>query len=286
MKTTVICCVVLVLTFSLWSDVNSQAVQNNQPSFKQRLKNGEHLTGSFITFLQGPDSFQFMKSFGGLDFFILDTEHGSYDVSEIREIIVAARASNAYSLVRVPEPGHHQSRVLDMGADGIIIPLVETRSQAEKLVRYGRYTPEGKRGIISVAGHNDFTLQTDETKFIADRNRDVLLFVMIETMEGVKNRESILSTPGIDGCILGTADLAMDMGYAGQLDDPAVTREVNNVIETCRNHNLIVSLPIRRPQDVAKWVNAGMNMVIFGSDINLLGGGIKLFQDALKESLK
>lgn len=254
--------------------------------FKTRLKNGEILTGTFITFLQGPDVIQFLKAKGELDFFILDTEHGSFDISEVREMILAARCSGIYSLIRIKEPGHHESLVLDMGADGIVIPLVEKREQAEELVKYGRYIPEGKRGISSVNGHNDFSGAKDLTKFIAERNRDVLLFVMIETKNGVKNRERILSTPGIDGCILGTGDLAMEMGYAGQPDHPEVTEASDKDIETCRHKNLIVTIPIRKPEHVDKWIKSGMNMLTFGSDASLLGAGTSLYQKALKEALK
>lgn len=260
--------------------------QQAGPSFKARIKSGETLTGTFVAFLRGPDVVQFMKGTGKMDFFILDTEHGSFDLSEIRAMILAARASGMHSLVRILEPGHHQSRILDLGADGIVIPLVERREQAEKLVAYGRYAPEGKRGISSVNGHNDFAGAGDVRRFIADRNRDVLLFVMIETMEGVRNREEILSTPGIDGCIVGTGDLAMDLGYAGQADHPAVLEESLKVIETCRKLNLIYSIPIRRPEDVRRWVESGMNLLTFGSDTSLLGGGINLYQKALADAKK
>jgi 2-dehydro-3-deoxyglucarate aldolase/4-hydroxy-2-oxoheptanedioate aldolase len=258
----------------------------SKTSFKTRLKNNEILKGTFITFLQGPDVVQFLKGKGGLDFFILDTEHGSYDVTEVREMILAARCSGICSLIRIMEPGHYESLVLDMGADGIVIPLVETREQAEQLVKYGRYKPQGNRGISSVNGHNNFSGAKDLPQFITDRNRDVLLFVMIETEKAVENRDEILSTPGIDGCILGTGDLSMDMGYAGQPDHPAVAEASMKVIETCRSKNLIVSIPIRKPEHVEKWVKSGMNMLTFGSDVSLLGAGTNLFQNALKEALK
>ncbi len=257
--------------------------QASRTSFKARLRNGENLTGTFVTFLQGPDVFQFLRGRGGLDYFILDTEHGSYDLSEVRETILAARASGLYSLIRINEPGHHESLVLDMGADGIVIPLVETREQAEELVKYGRYPPEGRRGISSINGHNDFKGAADLAEFLRQRNRDVLLFVMIETQLGMANREAILSTPGIDGCIIGTGDLAMNLGYPGQSGHPAVIEASKQIIETSRANDLIVSLPIRSPEDVAMWVGEGLNMLTFGSDGSLLGAGTALFQTALRQ---
>jgi 4-hydroxy-2-oxoheptanedioate aldolase len=151
-------------------------------------------------------------------------------------------------------------------------------------VQYGRYLPEGIRGISSINGHNDFAGAPDLAKFIKDRNRDVLLFVMIETRRGIANRESILSTPGIDGCIIGTGDLAMDLGVPGQTSHPLVIGEVRKILETGRRHNLIMSFPFRSPSEVAPWVKDGMNMVIFGSDGSLLGSGTKLFQDALRDT--
>jgi 2-keto-3-deoxy-L-rhamnonate aldolase RhmA len=102
-------------------------------------------------------------------------EHGAFDLSRIRETILAARASGIAPIVRVSEPQYHLiTRVLDAGAEGIIVPRVESSRQCEDLVKFSRYPPHGERGISTFAGHNSFRAIPDVPAFLESRNRDVL----------------------------------------------------------------------------------------------------------------
>jgi len=254
----------------------------NRRCLKDRLHDGEVCTGTFVLFLAGGDIVQFLAGLG-FDFFFLDTEHSSFDLSKVRETILAARAHGLAALVRVPELRYHLvARVLDAGAEGIMLPRVETREEIESLVRFARYRPEGERGISTFAGHNDFARIPDVPAFLAERNHRVLLFAQIETVRGVENREAILSVPGLDGCFVGTGDLAMGMGYAGQPDHPAVRAEAEKVLATARDLNLITTIPIRTPQDVAPWVGRGLRMLTLSTDGGLLGAGAGLYLSAVK----
>jgi len=243
------------------------------------------VSGTFCTISHGPDVFQYMKA-KGLDFVILDTEHAPYDLMETRSIIAACRAVGMAPLVRISEPGHLESLMLDLGAEGIIIPLTETREQAEKLVEYSRYLPQGSRGIASVNGHNDMAGAKNLGDFIKERNQDVLLFVMIETQKGIDNMDKIFSTPGIDGCIVGTGDLSMNLGYPGQPDIEQVAAVSEKIIEKCQEKGIIGTLPIRKPSDAARWINKDVNMLIFGSDTSLVAEGIANFLSAAKQAKK
>jgi 2-keto-3-deoxy-L-rhamnonate aldolase RhmA len=254
----------------------------NERSLKARLRGGEICKGTFLLFLAGGDVAQFLAGLG-FDFFILDMEHSAFDFGLVRETILAARASGIASIVRVPEAQYPLiARVLDSGAEGIMLPRVETGQQAADLVRFARYRPQGERGISTFAGHTDFTRIADVPAFLAAQNERILLLVQIETAAGVENRETILSTPGLDGCFVGTGDLAMNMGLAGQPDHPEVLAATESILDSAREQGLLTSLPIRTPAMVARWLGAGMKMLTLSTDGGLLGAGAGLFFSAIE----
>ena len=251
---------------------------------KRRLQRGEICTGTFLLFLAGADVAEFFAGLG-LDFLFLDMEHGSFDLSRIRETIAVASAHGTAPLVRVPEVQYHLvTRALDAGAEGIIAPRVETRRQCEDLVRFARYGPDGERGISTFAGHNRFRPLADVPGFIADRNREILLVAQIETRAGLENRDEILSVPGIDACLVGTGDLAMSMGHAGQVNHPAVRKAAEEVFQACRDRGLIFTVPLRAPEDVDCWQQMGLTMLALSSDGGMLLAGAKQFLSRVKRS--
>ena len=164
-----------------------------KPPLKDRLQQGEVCTGTFLLFFFGGDVVQFFAGLG-LDFLILDMEHSALDFARARDTIVVARGCGIAPLARVAEAQYTQvARALDAGAEGIVLPRVESPAQARELVRCGRFPPEGERGLTTFAGHNDFTGVADVGRFAAERNRNILLFVQIETRAGLENRDAILS---------------------------------------------------------------------------------------------
>jgi 2-keto-3-deoxy-L-rhamnonate aldolase RhmA len=244
---------------------------------KERLRSGEVCTGTFLLFLFGGDIVQFVAGLG-FDYVILDMEHGSLDLGRARETMLAARAYGVAPLVRVSEAQYSLvTRALDAGAEGIVLPRVESRQQCRDLVRYARYTPDGERGVTTFGGHNDYAPVSDVSGFLAERNRNILLFVQIETRAGLNKRSDILSEGGIDGCLVGTGDLAFSLGYPGQVSHPEVIAGAESVFATCREHGLLYTIPIRTPDDTARWQAAGMNMLTLSTDGGLLAAGARQF---------
>ena len=255
-------------------------------SLKARLKRGEQCKGTFALFSAGGDFALFLAGLG-FDYVIFDLEHSMFDLSTTRATILAARAAGVATIVRIPEIAYHfAARSLDAGATGLMLPRLETREQAEKLVQFSRYPPHGERGISTFAGHNDFTRIPDVPAFLQKKNDDVMLIAQIESVKGVENREAILSTPGIDACFIGTGDLAMSMGFAGQPDHPEVIAQAEKVMATARQHGLIVSIPIRTPADVATWLSRDMKMLTLASDGSFFSLGANLFFKEIAARLK
>jgi 2-dehydro-3-deoxyglucarate aldolase/4-hydroxy-2-oxoheptanedioate aldolase len=249
-------------------------------SLKQRLQRGEVCTGTFLGILHGAPAAQYLRA-QGLDYFILDMEHSVYDPTTVRDMILAARAVGIAPLIRVDEPGPQISRWLDAGAEGIVVPLVEDRRQAEKLVHYGRYQPLGKRGASSRSGHTAHGSVPYNASFMAERNRDVLLLVMLETKRGFEAADSILGTPGIDGAIVGTGDYSQDIGLVGQPKHPKVLKATQDLVKLAQKRGKIISVPIRDAADATEWVKNGLTMLTL-LDYMFMGQGLKLTLDAIK----
>lgn len=246
-------------------------------SLKERLRRHDICRGTFVLMNAGGDFALFLAGLG-FDFFILDLEHSMFDLARTRETILAARAAGISAIVRIPDVEYQfVSRILDAGAHGLILPRVETRLQAEKLVRFSRYPPDGERGISTFSGQTGFGRIANVPEFLQQKNEEILLIAQIETPRGVANREAILSTPGLDACFVGTGDLAMGMGFAGQPDHPEVLAQAQETLATAREHGLIVSLPIRQPADVRRWTEQGISMLTLGTDGTLFAAGAALF---------
>ena len=244
---------------------------------KERLRSGEICTGTFLLFLSGGDVVQFFAGVG-FDYLIIDMEHASLDLSRAREMMLVARACGVAPIVRVSEAQYTLvTRALDAGAEGIVLPRVETSKQCRDLVRCARYPPQGERGVTTFGGHNDYRPVGDVPGFLAERSRNILLIVQIETRAGLDNRKEILSEPGIDGCLVGTGDLSMSLGYAGQVSHPAVIEAAEKIFTTCRENNLISTIPIRHPEETARWQATGMNMLTLTTDGGLLAAGARQF---------
>jgi 2-keto-3-deoxy-L-rhamnonate aldolase RhmA len=249
---------------------------------KERLRSGEICTGTFLLFLSGGDVVQFFAGVG-FDYLIIDMEHGSLDLSRAREMMLVARACGVAPIVRVSEAQYSLvTRALDAGAEGIVLPRVESRKQCQDLVRFARYTPQGERGVTTFGGHNDYRPVADVPAFLAERSRNILLIVQIETRAGLDNSDEILSEPGIDGCLIGTGDLSQSLGYPGQVNHPDVIGAAEKVFATCRQKNLVWTIPIRNPEETARWQATGMNMLTLTTDGGLLAAGARQFLSSVR----
>ena len=184
-------------------------------SLKARLAAGDRLLGALLRL--GTEELVEMVAVSGFDFVLLDTEHGPADVSELRRHLVLAEAHGVPVLVRVG--GHEPAlvlRVLDAGAEGVVAPHVDTPEQAVDLVASAHYPPTGLRGFATYGRAGRFGLVTADEHARAAAER-TLVFGMIESPAGVAAADAIARTPGLDGIMVGTADLRA----SSTADDPA-----------------------------------------------------------------
>jgi 2-keto-3-deoxy-L-rhamnonate aldolase RhmA len=176
----------------------------------------------------------FVLAAAGAEFVLLDMEHSGIGIETIKQQIAFAKAAGIVPMVRVPGHGYHLvSPVLDAGAQGIMLPMTETRAQAEALVSWCRYRPEGKRGLGFGVGHDDWR-GADPRTAVRAANEAVLTIALIESAIGVENAHEILSVPGIDLAWLGHYDLSDSLGVAGDFEHPHYRAAEARLIEAAR----------------------------------------------------
>src|SRR5436305_10270685 len=167
----------------------------------------------------------------GADFVLLDTEHSGVGIETVKTQIAASRGLGIVPMVRVPGTHYHLiAPVLDAGAMGIMVPMVETREQAERIAAWCRYRPEGVRGLAFNLAHDDYEGGEVEAKMRAANER-TLVIALIETRTGIDNADAILAVPGIDVGWLGHFDLSNTMGITGQFDHPDINHAVDQPID-------------------------------------------------------
>lgn len=157
---------------------------------------------------------------GGAEFVILDTEHSGAGMDTLKSAIAFARGAGIVPMVRVPGLARHLiSPVLDAGAMGIMVPMLETAAQARDLVAFARYRPLGTRGLAFGMAHDDYQSGA-VAPAIQAANDAVMTIALIETETGLRNAREIMAVPGLDLGWLGHFDLTDSMGIAGQFDHP------------------------------------------------------------------
>jgi len=201
---------------------------------KQKLQSGQVALGGWI--MMGYPSIAEIFAGEGLDWVCVDMEHTSNDIRIFHEIALAVKGYDCDLFARLHSCDAVQAKlVLDAGANGIIVPSVNTVELAERAVKMAKFPPEGFRGA-SFARATDFGRNFES--YYNGHNENVIVIIMLEHIDAVKNVDEILSIDGIDGTLIGPYDLSASMGLAGQLKHPDVEAAQMQLLEACKRHNV------------------------------------------------
>ncbi len=205
----------------------------------------------------------------GWDSVTLDMQHGSLDINDVVPMLQAINsAGDATPMVRVPwnDPAHIM-RVLDAGAYGIICPMINTKAEAEALVRAGRYPPMGERSFGPFRA-----AQYGGADYWQHANEEVLLFAMVETRRAVDNLDEILSVKGLDGVYVGPSDLSFSLGKTPTLDpsDKEVLAAMDTIVSTTRKKGLIAGVHTDGAKTALRRFEEGFQMCTILNDVRLL----------------
>ena len=249
---------------------------------KARLESDKALIGTMFLEVASPGTCRMIEE-AGYDFVIFDTEHSWYGIETIAQFIRTARDIGLLVIIRAPAfQGHWPARYLDLGADGLVCPHVDTAEQAADIIRQTKYPPVGERGMANSVAHDDYAAKP-MVEFCNAANEEILIVVQIETAMGLENRDGICATPGVDAVFIGPNDLSLSMGYPGQHNHPAVVQAMEDILASAREHNVAPGLHGFSVEGTMNWLEKGARFVCHRADISLIVEGSKEDLAALRE---
>jgi 4-hydroxy-2-oxoheptanedioate aldolase len=207
----------------------------------------------------------------GIDFVAVDLQHGSAELADLREAVSAIENRGVPALARVPvNDAAIIGRALDLGALGVIVPLVDDAEAAARAVAATRYAPAGSRSY----GPSHFGLV--HGSFAPEDAEAVATVVMVETRRGVENVDAIAATPGVSAILIGPSDLAIALGFAPQAahDTPEVRDAIMRIKDACVETGVAAGIVCPTAQTAARYLAAGFRLVTLGSDVGVLMGGM------------
>ena len=248
---------------------------------KAKLQNGEKTVGAWVT-IPHPDISEALSTLP-FDWFVFDQEHSTLDDQLTQQLMQAMKGKKVTPLIRVAwNDPVLVKKALDTGVYGIIVPWINSREDAIKVVRACKYPPDGIRGC---GPRRTILLDPDYLKTVND---EILIIVQIETEEAVDNAEGILSVEGVDAFFVGPFDLSASMGLMGQITHARVQESINRVFEVGKRLGVASGIWQGAGMEIKERLNEGWQMVALGMDINflmdgaqnaLMDGGTKNLQD-------
>ena len=236
---------------------------------KQKLKNNELTLGSWVT-IGHPAVIDIMAS-AGFEWLVVDIEHTSIDLTTAHNLITTIQANGMKALVRVSKNEEVIiKRILDMGADGIVVPMVKSKEDALEAIDYAKYPPIGKRGV-GLFRAQKYGLGFDEYKKWV--NEELVIIAQIEHIEAVRNIDEIITTDGIDGVIIGPYDLSGSMGYPGEYHRDDVKNAIDNVLASCKKHHIPSGFHVIEsdPTKLNERIEQGCTFLAYSLDFFFLG---------------
>ena len=236
----------------------------------EQLRSGQLAIGVGLRQARTVDTAKAMRT-AGFDWLFIDMEHNSMDIDTAVQICVAAQDAGIAPIVRVPGPEpYHATRVLDGGAQGVVVPHVDDPQTAAQIASHCRYPPIGHRSITGALPHLGF--ESHPLKDITETiNRETLIVVMLESPRAIENARAIAAISGIDALLIGTNDLSLEMGIPGELGHPDIVAAYQSVVEACNDHGKYAGMGgVYEPELMNKYVAIGARLILAGNDITFL----------------
>lgn len=247
---------------------------------KKKLKDNKLTIGSWLT-INHISVVEIMAT-AGFEWLTIDLEHTAIDIQSAQLLILAIQSKGMKALVRVSKNEEVIiKRVLDAGADGIIVPKVNSLACAKKAVSYAKYPPIGERGVgLSRAqGYG-----TGFDKYCEKQAEEIIIIAQIEHIDGVNNFAEIAQCAGIDGCLIGPYDLSASMGIPGQYQKEEVKVAINEVLEIARKYNFPSGFHVIEsdPKFLKEKIDQGCTFLAYSIDFLFLGDSARLGMEKIQ----
>lgn len=243
-------------------------------SLRQRAMAGEMIPGAMVFEFFSPGISQVMK-LAGCEYLIYDMEHAGFSIESLKVQVAHCRGTGISPMVRVPRGEYHfLARALDVGAQGVMVPMVNSVDEARAIAEATHYPPKGRRGAAFAFAHDDYEPGDPAAKMKAADARN-LIIAQIETERGLDAVDDIAAVDGIDCLWLGHFDLTNFLGIPGQFDNPAYINGVKRIVAAGRKHKKALGVMAADAAWAKQYKRLGFNMVATGTDHGILMNGVR-----------
>jgi 2-keto-3-deoxy-L-rhamnonate aldolase RhmA len=238
---------------------------------KALLKKGQPTFGVWI-WIGSPDAVEMLAHLG-FDWLVFDMEHAPVDIGAVQSLMQASNGTEITPFVRVAWNDIVMiKRALDIGAQGLVIPWVNSKDDAVKAVQAARYPPRGLRGVSPRRA----ALYGLDRNYLAEADNNIAVIVQIETPEAVENAKDILSVDGVDAYFIGPMDLSTSMGIQGQFDHPEFRKAITRVADAGKALGIPGGIMCRSVADIKRAVEDGFKFIALGTDFDYLRWGAQI----------
>jgi 4-hydroxy-2-oxoheptanedioate aldolase len=249
-------------------------------SIKEKKAQSPHLLGTW-SISSSPAVIESI-GYSGMDFVILDMEHGDMSFETVTQSVRAAETADLSSIVRVQELNSSTIlRALETGCDGIMVPHVSSKKDAEKVASSCRYSPDGDRGL-SPYTRNHLYDHKDIKESTATANEKLFVGILVEGKEGMAQIDEIMSVEGIDLIYIGVYDLSQALGCTGELNHPSIEKFLKTCIKKAEKNNKMIGTFVKDIESAKTYVKLGIPFIAYVVDVF----AIKEFYSSFKFSLK
>ena len=231
------------------------------------FKNKEFVVGPFMK-VSDPALVE-IAAFAGFDFVIIDLEHGPNTIETVQGHVRAAQAKGITPIIRVPEINENMiSKALDIGADYVQVPQIETAVDAERVVKAAKFFPEGARGVCRYVRAADYTAMPKENYF-GNANKSTGTIIHIEGNIAFNNIDEILAVEGIDVIFIGPYDMSQSCGVPGQVNHPKVISQMKAIVEKAKPLGKVVGTFVESPESAKQWIDLGVKYIAYAVDVGI-----------------
>jgi 2-keto-3-deoxy-L-rhamnonate aldolase RhmA len=230
------------------------------------LRAGKPAFGTWITLSPHPRTVKILAA-AGFDFVQIEMEHTDFNMETVGVLSMLARECGIVPIVRPPgtlKP-HDLTRPLDAGAQGLLLPSVETAEDLARIVKATKYHPLGNRPMNLKGPHTDYW-NGSPREIIDHVNRETLTVMMVETQKTIDNLDEILKVPGLDCIMIGPDDLSQDLGVPGEMQAPALLAAYEVIFAKCRAAGIPYGLSAQSPEMARTWVSKGCTWIPYQND--------------------
>lgn len=254
-------------------------------SLKEMTRTRDIKLGHLVMEFATPGIGHILKA-AGCDFAFLDLEHSGFGYETAKTALRYFEAAALPTLVRVPAKDYQFiARACDIGAEGIMVPMVGTAAEAQAIVRSMKYFPAGGRGVALGIAHDNFaSLAADQA--MAESNARTTLFCLIETAEGVDNADEIAAVDGVDCLWIGHFDLSTSLGIPGQFGHPRFLEAVDKIVAAARRHHKSLGRLVPSVEEGARLFGQGFDFCCYSGDVWVLRDALSSAVSRLREACK